>query len=98
MLSLLYSFKLILYNKLKRYAICIAFTLNYQSDVNLVRRRLMTLDHCEVVLVHLTPVGEQSDITHKAKVEVIILFPQNSGDFLTLTFLFIKQILGNLKL
>ena len=49
-----------------------AFTLDYQNDVNLVRRRLITLDNCEVVLVHLTPVGEQSDITHKAKVEVII--------------------------
>ena len=51
-----------------------AFTLDYQNDVNLVRRRLITLDHCEVVLVHLTPVGEQSDITHKAKVEVISYF------------------------
>ena len=39
----------------------------------LLRRRFLTLDHCEVVLVHLTPVGEQSAITHKAKMEVIIL-------------------------
>ena len=39
----------------------------------LLRRRFITLDHCEVVLVHLTPVGEQSAITHRAKMEVIIL-------------------------
>ena len=63
-----------------------AFTLDYKNDVNLVRRRLITLDHCEVVLVHLTPVGEQSDITHKAKVEVIILFLQHLDNFLALTF------------
>ena len=71
-----------------------AFALDYQveNDVNLVCRRLITLDHCEVVLVHLTPVGEQSDITHKAKVEVIILFPQHFDDFLAFTYIFIKQI------